>query len=104
MNKFFTQKQYEALQKSMNECDFINECQPVYAIPKSNKTIVEDLYRAIVRNFHLKQKNFSASSAGIEVIVEREFIYDDPDAYINVKITKNNSVENYYWTMFSQIK
>lgn len=101
MNNFFSQKQYEALQKSIDECDFINECQSIYAVPKSNKTIVVDLYRAIVRSFHLKQKTFSACSAGIEIIVEREFDYDDPDACINIKITKNNCIENYSWTMVS---
>ncbi len=97
--KFFTSKQYDALQEAMDKCDFINDCQSIYAIPKSNKTIVEDLYRAIVRNFHLKQKSFSATSAGIEVVVERDFDYDSPEAMINVKIILNKSDENYSWAM-----
>ena len=97
--KFFTNKQYEALQIAINKCDFINDCQTIYATPKSNKTIAEDLYRAIVRNFHLKQQIFSASSAGIEVIVEREFDYDNSDAFINVQIIKSKFGENYSWTM-----
>lgn len=95
MNKYLTEKQYVALKKSMDQCDFINECQTIYATPKSNKTIIEDLYRSIVRNFHLNQTRFSASSCGIEVIVERSFDYDNPDAQLNVSIVRNNSLEDY---------
>jgi hypothetical protein len=97
--KFFTKKQYDALQEAMDKCDFINDCQSIYAIPKSNKTIVEDLYRAIIRNFHLKEKSFSASSAGIEVVVERDFDFDSSEALINVQIKLTQCDENYAWTM-----
>jgi hypothetical protein len=97
--RFFTEKQYTALQNAIDNCESINDEQLVYATPKSNKTIVEDLYRAIIRNLDLQQKYFSASSAGWEVIVERDNDFNDTNSDIRVTIEKNNKPENYSWTL-----
>ena len=58
---------------------------------KSNLTIVEDLYRAILRNYDLPQDKFEASSAGWIVKVEKPF-------KVTVEWSPRNS-ENYGWTM-----
>jgi hypothetical protein len=96
MNKvFFTEYQHKQLQEAMDNCPQIISQNNIYAIPKSNKTIIEDLYRAIIRNIDHPNHILSASSGGWKVIVEKN---NNSLNDFSVKIEKN-SEENYAWTL-----
>ena len=62
-----------------------------FASQKSDITIIEDLYRAILRNYDLPQGKFEASSVGWKVTVEKP---------LKVTVDWNPyNTENYGWTM-----
>jgi hypothetical protein len=92
--RFFTQEQYDALLEATK--DLQNKMLPKgsnthYASQKSDMTIIEDLYRAILRNYDLPQEKFEASSLGWKVIVEKP---------LKVAVDYNpDNTENYGWTM-----
>jgi hypothetical protein len=94
VKRFFTKEQYDALNEELIIFDvrkqFILE-NSSFASQKSHLTIIEDLYRAILRNYDLPQDKFEASSAGWLVKVEKP-----------LKVTVEWSPiypENYGWTM-----
>jgi hypothetical protein len=94
IKRFFTKEQYDALNEELIIFDvrkqFILE-NSSFASQKSHLTIIEDLYRAILRNYSLPQDKFEASSAGWLVKVEKP-----------LKVTVEWSPvypENYGWTM-----
>ena len=94
VKRFFTQEQYDALQEALVDFDFMileRGRSSRFDSQKSNLTIVEDLYRAILRNYDLPQDKFEASSAGWLVKVEKPF-------KVTVEWSPRNS-ENYGWTM-----
>jgi len=92
--RFFTKEQYDALKEALVDFDFMileRGRSSRFDSQKSNLTIVEDLYRAILRNYDLPQDKFEASSAGWIVKVEKPF-------KVTVEWSPRNS-ENYGWTM-----
>ena len=94
VKRFFTQEQYDALTEALVDFDFMileRGRSSRFDSQKSNLTIVEDLYRAILRNYELPQDKFEASSAGWIVKVEKPF-------KVTVEWSPRNS-ENYGWTM-----
>jgi len=94
IKRFFTEEQYDALNKALVNFDFMileRGCKSRFDSQKSHLTIVEDLYRAILRNYDLPQDKFEASSAGWLVRVEKP-------CKITVEWSPRNS-ENYGWTM-----
>jgi hypothetical protein len=94
VKRFFTQEQYDALNEALVDFDFMileRGRSSRFDSQKSNLTIVEDLYRAILRNYDLPQDKFEASSAGWIVKVEKPF-------KVTVEWSPRNS-ENYGWTM-----
>jgi hypothetical protein len=94
VKRFFTQEQYDALNEALVDFDFMileRGRSSRFDSQKSNLTIVEDLYRAILRNYDLPQDKFEASSAGWLVKVEKPF-------RVTVEWSPRNP-ENYGWTM-----
>jgi hypothetical protein len=92
--RFFTQEQYDALNEALVNFDFMileRGRNSRFDSQKSHLTIVEDLYRAILRNYDLPQDKFEASSAGWLVRVEKPF-------KVIVEWSPRNP-ENYGWTM-----
>ncbi len=93
VKKFFTKEQYDALMKAVEGFGLSRPHNPnsQYASQKSDIVIIEDLYRAILRNYHLPRNKFEASSAGWKVTVEKP-----------LKVTVDWSMDNkeyYGWTM-----
>ena len=92
--RFFTQEQYDALLDATKGFEVMMKprgSNTDYASQKSDMTIIEDLYRAILRNYNLPQDKFVASSVGWTVMVEKPF-----------KVTVDwhpQTEENYGWTM-----
>ena len=94
VKRFFTQEQYDALKEALVDFDFMileRGRSSRFDSQKSNLTIVEDLYRAILKNYDLPQDKFEASSAGWLVKVEKPF-------RVTVEWSPRNP-ENYGWTM-----
>jgi hypothetical protein len=94
VKRFFTQEQYDALNEALVDFDFMileRGRSSRFDSQKSNLTIVEDLYRAILKNYDLPQDKFEASSAGWLVKVEKPF-------RVTVEWSPRNP-ENYGWTM-----
>jgi hypothetical protein len=94
IKRFFTEEQYDALNKALANFDFMileRGRKSRFDSQKSHLTIVEDLYRAILRNYDLPQDQFEASSAGWLVRVEKPY-------EVTVEWSPRNS-ENYGWTM-----
>jgi len=92
--RFFTQEQYDALNEALVTFDFMileRGRSTRFDSQKSHLTIVEDLYRGILRNYDLPQDKFEASSVGWKVTVEKPF-------KVTVEWSPRNS-ENYGWTM-----
>jgi hypothetical protein len=92
--RFFTKEQYDAFMEATEDFQLStprNLEDIRFASPKSDITILEDLYRAILRNYDLPQDKFEASSAGWKVTVEKPF-------KVTVEWNINNT-ENYGWTM-----
>ena len=93
-NKFFTEEQYNALQEAVKDLRIMMQPRSKnthYASPKSDMTVVEDLYRAILRNYDLPQDKFEASSVGWKVTVEKPL-------KVSVEWNPMHN-ENYGWTM-----
>ena len=92
--RFFTQEQSEALFEATKDLDIMlrpRSKKTNYASQKSDITIIEDLYRAILRNYDLPQDKFEASSVGWKVTVEKP---------LKVAVNWNpDNTENYGWTM-----
>lgn len=91
--RFFTQEQYNALLEATKDLDIMKprESNTIYASQKSDMIVIEDLYRAILRNYHLNQDKFEASSVGWTVTVEKP---------LKVTVDWNpHNTENYGWTM-----
>ena len=92
--KFFTQEQSEALFEAVKDLDIMMKPRSEnthYASQKSDISIIEDLYRAILRNYDLPQDKFEASSVGWKVTVEKP---------LKVTVDWNPyNTENYGWTM-----
>ena len=92
--KFFTQEQSESLFEATKDLDIMmrpRSKKTHFASQKSDITIIEDLYRAILRNYDLPQDKFEASSVGWKVIVEKP---------LKVTVDWNpHNTENYGWTM-----
>jgi hypothetical protein len=92
--RFFTQEQYDALLEATKDLDIMmrpRSSNTHYASQKSDMTIIEDLYRAILRNYDLPQEKFEASSTSWKVIVEKP---------LKVAVVSNpDNIENYGWTM-----
>ena len=92
--KFFTQEQSEALFEATKDLDIMmrpRSKKTHFASQKSDITIIEDLYRAILRNYDLPRDKFEASSVGWKVIVEKP---------LKVTVDWNpHNTENYGWTM-----
>jgi hypothetical protein len=92
--KFFTQEQSEALFEAVKDLDIMirpRSKKTNFASQKSDITIIEDLYRAILRNYDLPQDKFEASSVGWKVTVEKP---------LKVTVDWNPyNTENYGWTM-----
>jgi hypothetical protein len=92
--KFFTQEQSEALFEAVKDLDIMirpRSKRTNFASQKSDITIIEDLYRAILRNYDLPQDKFEASSVGWKVTVEKP---------LKVTVDWNPyNTENYGWTM-----
>jgi len=94
IKRFFTEEQYDALNKAIANFDFMileRGRKSRFDSQKSHLTIVEDLYRAILRNYDLPQDKFEASSSGWLVRVEKPY-------KVIVEWSPRNS-ENYGWTM-----
>jgi hypothetical protein len=94
IKRFFTEEQYDALTEALSNFDFMifeRGRKSSFDSQKSHLTIVEDLYRAILRNYDLPQDKFEASSAGWLVRVEKPY-------KVTVEWSPRNS-ENYGWTM-----
>lgn len=94
VKRFFTQEQYDALNEATKDLDIMmrpRSKKTHFASQKSDITIIEDLYRAILRNYDLPQDKFEASSVGWKVIVEKPL-------KVTVEWSPRNS-ENYGWTM-----
>ena len=94
VKRFFTQEQYDSLKEALVDFDFMileRGRSSRFDSLKSNLTIVEDLYRSILRNYDLPQDKFEASSAGWLVKVEKPF-------RVTVEWSPTNP-ENYGWTM-----
>jgi hypothetical protein len=94
VKRFFTEEQYDALQEAIKDLDIMmrpRSKKTHFASQKSDITIIEDLYRAILRNYDLPQDKFEASSVGWKVIVEKP---------LKVTVDWNpHNTENYGWTM-----
>lgn len=94
VKRFFTQEQSEALFEATKDLDIMmrpRSKKTHFASQKSDITIIEDLYRAILRNYDLPQDKFEASSVGWKVIVEKP---------LKVTVDWNpHNTENYGWTM-----
>ena len=94
IKRFFTQEQSEALFEATKDLDIMmrpRSKKTHFASQKSDITIIEDLYRAILRNYDLPQDKFEASSVGWKVIVEKP---------LKVTVDWNpHNTENYGWTM-----
>jgi len=94
IKRFFTQEQYDALQDAIKDLGIMmlpKGRNSHYASQKSDLTVIEDLYRAILRNYDRDQSFFEASSVGWKVTVEKPLkVTEDWNPY--------NS-ENYGWTM-----
>ncbi len=92
--KFFTQEQSDALYEATKDLDIMmrpRSKKTNFASQKSDITIIEDLYRAILRNYDLPQDKFEASSVGWKVTVEKPLkVTVDWNPYFT---------ENYGWTM-----
>ena len=92
--KFFTQEQSDALNVAIKDIDIMMRPRSKnthFASQKSDIVIIEDLYRAILRNYELPQDKFEASSAGWKVTVEKP---------LKVTVDWNPyNTENYGWTM-----
>ena len=92
--KFFTEEQSEALFEAVKDLDIMmrpRSKKTNFASQKSDITIIEDLYRAILRNYDLPQDKFEASSVGWKVTVEKP---------LKVTVDWNSyNTENYGWTM-----
>ena len=94
IKRFFTEEQYDALTEALANFNFMileRGRKSRFDSQKSHLTIVEDLYRAILRNYDLPQDKFEASSAGWLVRVEKPY-------KVTVEWSPRNS-ENYGWTM-----
>ena len=94
VKRFFTEEQYDALNKALIDFDFMileRGRSGRFASQKSHLTIVEDLYRSILRNYDLPQDKLEASSAGWLVRVEKPL-------KVTVEWSPRNP-ENYGWTM-----
>ena len=94
VKRFFTKEQYDALNEALVNFDFMileRGRKSRFDSQKSHLTIIEDLYRAILRNYHLPQDKFEASSAGWLVKVEKP-------SKVTVEWSPRNP-ENYGWTM-----
>ena len=94
IKRFFTQEQYEALQYAIKDLKVMMKPRGKnthFASQKSDMVVIEDLYRAILRNYDLPQDKFVASSAGWLVKVEKPF---------EVTVEWNpKHLESYGWTM-----
>jgi len=76
VKRFFTQEQYDALQDAVKDYEIMmlpKGRNTHFASQKSDMVVIEDLYRAILRNYDLPQNIFEASSAGWLVKVEKPF-------------------------------
>jgi hypothetical protein len=94
VKRFFTKEQYDALNEELVIFDLKNQFileNSSFDSQKSHLTIVEDLYRAILRNYDLPQDKFEASSAGWLVRVEKPL-------KVTLEWSPKNP-ENYGWTM-----
>ena len=92
--RFFTQEQSKALIEATKDLDIMMKPRgrnTHFASQKSDITIIQDLYRAILRNYDLPQDKFEASSAGWKVTVEKP---------LKVTVDWNPyNTENYGWAM-----
>jgi hypothetical protein len=94
VKRFFTQEQYDALQEAIKDLGVMmlpKRSNTHFASQKSDIVVIEDLYRAILRNYDLPQNYFEASSVGWKVMVEKPL-------KVTVDWNPYNS-ENYGWTM-----
>ena len=94
VKRFFTEEQYDALQEAIKDLDIMmrpRSKKTHFASQKSDIVVIEDLYRAILRNYDLPQNYFEASSVGWKVMVEKPL-------KVTVDWNPYNS-ENYGWTM-----
>ena len=92
--RFFTQEQYDALQYAVKDLGVMmmpRGKNTHFASQKSDMVVIEDLYRAILRNYDLPENCFEASSVGWKVTVEKPL-------KVTVDWNPNNS-ENYGWAM-----
>ena len=96
VKRFFTEEQYDALQNAIAGLEDMMSPRGKnthFASQKSDMTVIEDLYRAILRNYDLPQDKFEASSVGWKVTVEKP---------LKVTVDWNpNYGEDYGWTMKS---
>lgn len=94
VKRFFTQEQYDALQDAVKDLGTYMTARgrnTHFASQKSDLTVIEDLYRAILRNYDKDQNFFEASSVGWKVTVEKP---------LKVTVDWNPyKSENYGWTM-----
>ena len=92
--RFFTKEQSDALYEATKDLDIMmrpRSKKTHFASQKSDITIIEDLYRAILRNYDLPQDKFEASSVGWKVTVGKP---------LKVTVDWNPyNTENYGWTM-----
>ena len=94
INRFFTQEQYDALRDAIKDLGIMmlpKGRNTHYDSQKSDLTVIEDLYCAILRNYDRDQSFFEASSVGWKVTVEKPL-------KVTVDWNPYNS-ENYGWTM-----
>ncbi len=94
VKRFFTEEQYDALQEAIKDLGVMmlpKRSNTHFASQKSDIVVIEDLYRAILRNYDLPQNYLEASSVGWKVMVEKPL-------KVTVDWNPYNS-ENYGWTM-----
>ncbi len=94
VKRFFTQEQYDALQDAVKDLGVMmmpRGSNTHFASQKSDMVVIEDLYRAILRNYDSQETYFQASSVGWKVTVEKPL-------KVTVDWNPYNS-ENYGWTM-----
>ena len=94
IKRFFTKEQYDALQDAIKDLGVMmmpRGSNTHFASQKSDMVVIEDLYRAILRNYDSPENYFQASSVGWKVTVEKPL-------KVTVDWNPYNS-ENYGWTM-----
>ena len=94
IKRFFTKEQYDALQDAVKDLGVMmmpRGSNTHFASQKSDMVVIEDLYRAILRNYDSSENYFQASSVGWKVTVEKPL-------KVTVDWNPYNS-ENYGWTM-----